>query len=373
LQLLAGPQHDKLLDWIAAVPKVEEPNSALYLEGYSGAGKGLLASGLARIWTESGTPTRFTDAIGQFNAPIMDCPLVWIDESLPVKLGNVTGELRALVGASSLSINQKGEPIRPVNGAARLMICANNEEVLMSGDADLSMRDLEAVIGRILHIHAREEAVDYLVNTNTSDWVTGGVIARHCLWLAENRQIKRGKRFLVEGEQTEMHRRLMLQGDTNGLVYEWLVRFASNPHAIAQVYRGKKNQLPLAGIGKAKGKGYELVSTIEDADKKPPPPYELLVNNEGVVDCWKTYMPEAKPPMHQRIGRVLSRLSHKTTRIANEKGERTRYHAIKPDMILEWCRQNQIGNEDIIARNLGLELDEYEAVEANERESTRGI
>ena len=339
LRLLAGPHYEKVADWVAAVPKLEYQNSALYLDGYSGAGKGMLAHGLARIWSRAAKPTPFVNAIDKNNSIVMRCPLVYIDEGIPGKRGNITAELRSLVGQSSLMVGEKYEPSRPVVGAVRLLICANNSDVLLFGDAEMSMRDLEAVVGRILHVEAREEAAIFLKENNqdgalTRRWVEGGGIARHCLYLAANREITTGKRFLVEGDETSMHQRLMMQGDTNGLVYEWLARYATAPEQVEKVYRGK-SQEPQARIGAG----------------------QIYVNTQCVLDCWRTYMHEdVKRPTATRIGRVLSRLAHRTVRIG-PRGTRVRMHVIRADMVLTWCRQQQIGNEDRIEENLMMDLD----------------
>lgn len=339
LRLLAGDKYDKVCDWIAGVPQLEHQCCALYIDGISGAGKGLLANGLARLWRR-GAPTPFINVIGgDFNEELVRCPLVWIDEGVPGRRGNITAELRALVGRSSFTLSEKFLSSRIVQGCVRLMICANNENVLLFGDTEMSTSDLEAVVGRILHVHAHREAAEWLGQNNdggalTRSWVEGDLIARHCLYLAENRDLVPGKRFLVEGDETQMHRKLVMQGETNGLVYEWLVRFATNPDAVTKAYRAK-NQQPLALIGDGM----------------------VLVNTQCVIDCWRLYMPEdVRRPSTTRIGRVLGRLASMPVR-AGKRGDRARYHAIKADMILEWCREQQIGNEGRIEENLKNELE----------------
>lgn len=347
LHALAGPSYDKVCDWIATVPRLTDQNCALYLDGYSGAGKGLLANGLARLWRES-TPTPFVHVIGDFNAEIARCPLVWIDEGIPGRKGNITAELRALVGQSNFLLNEKFEPPRIVKGAIRLIICANNENVLLFGRSEMSTKDLEAVVGRILHVPARKEAVSFLQTHNrggtlTKSWVEGNRIAMHCLHLAETRTIKPGKRFLVEGDETELHRKLLMQGETKGLVYEWLVRFATSPTQVNNTYRTKK-QRPLALIGAG----------------------EICVNTQGVIDCWKLYMPDdARRPSSNTIGRALSHLAERRARLGS-RDDRNWYHVIKADMVLEWCRQQQIGNEDKIQENLRRNMD-IEQMEDDER------
>ncbi len=339
------PVIDLLFDWIAAVPQLGSQNSALYLDGFGGAGKGLLSNGLSRIW-HNGGPTEFELVTGSFNNDIARCPLLRIDEGLPDKRGDITKKLRSMLGTQSFTLNEKNLPTRVVNGAIRLIICANNDRVLNTGDADYSQRDIEAISKRILYIPTQKPASDWLEEHNengalTTEWVDGHGIAKHCLWLRDNRKIVRGGRFMVEGGETGMHRQMIMGGDTNGLIYEWMVRFASDPDPVNKRYRSAQS-MPLAQTGDG----------------------ELLVNAEAVISCWDCYMKHAKLPKSDRIGPALGKLSYRTARLG-PRGARQRFHAIKADMILEWCERHQIGNEDKIAANLKRKM----KIEPEQKES----
>lgn len=336
LRLLAGPEYEKVCDWLAILPKLQHQLCALYFDGASGAGKGLFGRGLARLWHE-GPPTDFVNVLDNFNSPVKDCPLLWIDEGLPERRGNVSAKIRAWIGSSSFELKEKYLAPRVVNGCVRLLICANNSNVLDFGGEQLSVNDLEAVVGRFLYVRARDEAARWLEENNvggklTRAWVEGNGIARHCLALAENRRVKPGKRFLVEGAEASLHRQLVLQGEVNGLIYEWLARFATKPEELYIWYRGKST-MPLALIGDG----------------------GLFVNTQCVIDCWTKYMGERQLPSTSRIGTVLSRVSNRSARLG-PRDQRVRYHMIKADMVLEWSRQYQVGNEDEIRKNLALEI-----------------
>jgi len=340
LHLLVGDKKTKdgrelvdlVLDWIAVVPRLDRQNSALYLDGYGGSGKGLLATSLARLWHE-GPPTEFEMVSGNFNNDIAKCPLLWIDEGLESKNKDITKKLRTIIGRQNFSLNEKNLPTRMVRGAIRLIICANNAGVLNIGDTEYSQRDLEAIVGRILYVYTQKAAADWLDAHNhggllTAKWAEGDLIAKHCLWLHENREVVPGKRFYVEGDETEMHRGMIMQGDTNSLIYEWIARFASNPEPVTTRYRSEQGTA-LAQIGDDK----------------------ILVNAECLVACWDCYMKHALPPKSTRVGHALSKLSERVARLG-PRGDRHRFHVIKPEMILEWCERHQIGNEDKIADNL---------------------
>lgn len=329
LRLLAGDDHyEKLCDWIAAVPQLDEQCCALYFDGVSGAGKGLLAAGLARLWREGG-PTPLENVLGNFNAEMFSCPFILLDEGLPKRAGNVSAEVRKIIGTLTHSYTQKFVVNRTVNGAVRLLIAANNDNVLNFGDENLTANDLEAIVGRFLRIGARRESKEWLEANNadgllTKSWVNDDLIAKHCIWLALNRQIKRGKRFLVEGVAVDdMHRKLIMQGETAGLIYEWLARFASNPQALYRSYQTKK-QAPLAVIGNQ----------------------EILINAQGLIDSWPIYMGlDNRCPSTTKVGQTLNKLAD-GTRKRGRRLTRTTYHKIRLDLIAGWAEDNQIGNVD---------------------------
>ena len=345
LKLLAGDQYPKLLDWLAVFPLLKNQHPALYIEGYSGAGKGVLAHGLARFWTESGTPTNFLEAVGDFNAALAQCPLAWIDEDAGTSR-DITGKLRSFIGSSSFTINPKFEPSRPVFGAPRLIIAANNQYVLSFGQSAMTMHDLSAVVGRIVHIKANDAAQRFMQTENrgrrlTDGWVRDGALARHVLELSQNREITPGKRFMVEGEETELHRRLLLQGEGSDLIIEWLARFVENPSAFHKIYK-------TAGmsVGAAEAKRGVF---IEDSC--------VFVNAGCIGECWSTYMQNAKYPGNRVVTDVLARLaSHRLKRGPRKK--RIWHHVIEGQIILDWAKEMQFGNEYLLCEALDLPLNE---------------
>lgn len=327
------PIIEKLLDWIAAVPQLQHQCCVLYLDGVSGSGKGLLANGLSRLWTTGG-PTPFGLAIDNFNSHIASCPLLFADEALPRRKGDITAELRALIGSSTLTLNEKNIPHRKVNGAVRLMMAANNDEALMLGNDSLTLHDLEAVVGRFLYVQAQREAADWLKAKNagghmTNAWVNDDLIARHCLALAETRQINPGKRFLVEGTETAMHRKLLMQGMADGVIHEWLVRFATKPGVIVQRY-ASRHEFPKAYLQGG----------------------HIFVNAEGVIDCWDAYLDDkVRCPPTRKINSALKKIAVRQVR-RGPRGNRAYFHEIKPELVIELSQELQIGSGERINTNV---------------------
>jgi hypothetical protein len=346
LRLLAGPKYEKVLCWLAGAPQLNSQCCALYFDGASGAGKDLFASGLSRLW-HTGGPTALKDVLGNFNADMFRCPLIFLSEGLPKYKGNVSAEIRALVGQSSFCFAEKYVPNRTVLGSIRLLIAANNDNVLAFGDEKMSVNDLQAYIGRFLHVHAYQEAADWLKEKNpnnklTNTWVAGGKIAEHCLWLRDNHKFKPGKRFLVEGEEMgEMHRKILMQGD--GLIYEWLARFCSSPDRAYKNFATRKTDR-LVRVGSEK----------------------LLINVQGLSDCWDLYMSEKdyKKPKVQKIADAIRKLSDGRCRLGPRNGTRPRFYKIRFDLVTGWACENQIGDELAMHRNFNKydDNDDYEDI-----------
>lgn len=339
LRLMSGDHVEQVQDWIATVTNLEHQTCALYLAGRSKVGKGLLAAGLARLWHDGG-PTELSHVIGSFNADIAKCPLIFLDEGLPKKFGDVSTQLRALIGTSNRTLSRKHLPNVVLRGSIRLLIGANNNNVLAMGDESMTLDDLEAVAGRFLHVPVGEAARQWLMDVKATDptltdrWVAGNLMARHALWLRQNRRVVRGTRFMVEGQVSAMHRNLVMQGQQAGLVFEWLMRFIMAPERLYRVYNTQGAD-PRARVGDGK----------------------LYVNSQAVKDCWKIYMTEdsaGRMPAFTRIGEILRSISEGEIRWPAPSGPR--YHQIAVDIVREWSQRNQLGEEENFARALARPL-----------------
>lgn len=230
LHLLAGPEYGSLELWLAWITALDRPAVALFVEGEPGAGKSLLAKGVARLWTKN-QPTTLDQAMGHFNQALAQCPLVLADEILPKDFRGRgrTGELREFIQADSRPYRRKYLPDATLRGAARIVIAANNRGML-EGEENLTPNDVAAIVGRFLHIEAPKAAADYLKVTNTADWVTGDAIARHVLWLVANvERPVNPPRFLVESHAGRLHRSMTTSTAMGSAVAHWLVSFLMNP------------------------------------------------------------------------------------------------------------------------------------------------
>lgn len=203
LRLLGGDNPDKLLDWVATVADNKLPSCAIYLRGPKQCGKSLLAHGLGRLWGQPFTPYR--NAVSRFNSPLLRSPLVVLDEGLAE---NQSSNLfREFVAANEITIENKFQAPITLVGSPRVLITSNNDDALRIRD-EVGVDDLSAITDRIGWIEVDPAAGDYLIELGgrlggTSDWVDGDVIAKHALWLRENRKVEPGDRFIVAGWKHE--------------------------------------------------------------------------------------------------------------------------------------------------------------------------
>jgi hypothetical protein len=276
----------------------------------------MLAGGIARIWSDKSL-TNFEHAMGGFNAQLTRSPLLFCDEGLTDQARrNLSTRFREIVGSRIHEIRDKYSNVpRTLKGCIRVLLCANNDRLLDFDNTGVD--DQKALAERILYVPLSDEGVTWLRAHHgiTDRWVEGDGIARHCLWLAVNREISASSRFLVTGSESVMHRKLATSGESESDVAEFLTEYSMNPKKIYM--NTKKNGKPLLAIGHNK----------------------LFVKTRGVLEYWKMYLPDRKKPSQNTISRILKKFSH--GRVQPDEFGRTRYDSIRVDVLLEWCEEEE--------------------------------
>lgn len=185
-------------DWIAVVTDLAFAAPALWLTGASGVGKSLLGVGLAQIW--GAAPTSMRGAMDNFNSDLLRCPLVTAEEELPTNRRGYPDveRLKDLITETRRSINEKHMPLIEARGALRIILTSNNLNLIRNAPG-LTTDDAKALADRFVHHHVPEgthiTAVMPPDGQIQREWINGGRIAEHALYLAETRDVPFGPRL----------------------------------------------------------------------------------------------------------------------------------------------------------------------------------
>lgn len=325
LRLLAGDSAEKVLDWLATVTDLQWPTAALYLCGPRGTGKGLLAAGVARLWGQS--VTSYADITGNFNSALRTCPVVLLDEGCrPPADGSAS--FRSLVGETRRPLTEKYRPAATLVGAVRLIIAANNMDALKLRES-LTPEDEAAIGQRILFVRGGAEAAAYLRGLggrlHTAAWVDDcgrpGALPRHVAWLAANRTVVRGERFLVEGAAGAWLRNAGLRG---GLVQEVLATVARVAAGGCDTWRQDRRPV-----------WYE--------------PGCALVSADRLQRAWRDLTGSTSVPSLTATGTALATVAAgPARRVGGLRGPRPLAHPVPADRVVEVAELLGIGDPDHI-------------------------
>lgn len=329
LDLLGGTNAAKLKDWIATYTLLHRPTCALYLAGPKNVGKTVLANSLARVWQEGGA-IPMEAALADFNDALLRCPLVLADEYIPRIRGKaVTAALRAMLGNAYRDLNRKFLPRAKIHGNMRLILAANNDALLQFNES-MTENDLSAVIDRFLYISCDQARgfFDSLPGKRAPDyWVEGDGIAKHALWLRDNRKVELAGRWLVQGTDSIVHDIIATSGN-NEHIAEWLAQALAAPK--------------------------ELFKQLEQQKAIVVGDGHFYVNGSAVISCWKWLVKSAPPPRNlSTIGAALSSLSHKD---GKRKIGTVRYHDIKWQHVINFADRHDIGDQALLQERINRKL-----------------
>jgi len=319
LEHLGGRLKEKLLDWIACVPKLEDPCCGLYLYGAPNVGKSFLANGLARIW-EAQQPTPIEVAFSEFNEDLSRAPLVLADEYVPDDR-NISGKLRDLISTRSITIGGKYKANARLVGSIRLMLCANTGN-LIKLPGDPTNDDVAALAQRFLVIEVKEDAGLYLKTIppeRLARWASYA-IAEHCLYLADNREFERGRRFLVEGDLGSMGSRLLNNNDRSSSLTEILTRLILEPE-------------PYYNNTKAR----QYIQRDDDA---------IWVNAQVFAEVWEAYLSNVKPLGTRQIGNALNTITTGQTMRLRVGPRRVKFRQLRIDHVAQWADAHGLCDEE---------------------------
>lgn len=286
------------LDWISVLTLLEHQCACLYLSGAKSVGKSLFAGGLAKLWFQG--PTKLANVFARFNGSMLSCPFIHLDEAWHNPQTNIAADLRRLVGTKTHQIERKGRPIVTAVGSVRLLITANSNAVLnVRGNGFMNGEEIAATAERILHVSVDQEAGEYLRKTpGHTQWIESFAIAKHALWLKEERAEqaikaarKNGRRFVVEGDPNDpIYGNMGASERDLEAILEWFVKW---------IQCEDKNRLVKVGSLASIGNG------------------EIKVTTRAIRESWQVFGLDKhhQKPQSRTIGRVLKALSKSSQRV----------------------------------------------------------
>lgn len=226
LRLMVAGDVDRGMDWFACYGDLDKRLAALFIGGSDpgggaapGIGKKLLVDSLA-LRTERGKMAKFENALGDFQSDFFDTPLVVVNEHIP--LGNnrtksVINVFKEIVSGDFRHLNRKNIDLAEINSNWRLVVTANNED-LLKFDTEATDNDVEGVVERIFHVIPNEVALREFHERLQAEAAAGtgpghqGLdlrIAKHLVWLERNRAVQAyHHRFYVCGVRHDFHENL---------------------------------------------------------------------------------------------------------------------------------------------------------------------
>lgn len=329
IQLLCGECTADVNNWLALATDLDSTCAALMLTGPGDTGKSLFAHGVSRLWSTQG-PTKLSSAMAGFNAVMTQNPLVFGDEQLPKDFRGFgrTPELREFIAARSRPYNRKFADETVLIGAIRLVIAANNEDILAIGE-NLTVNDINAIGDRFYHVKVSPDAITYLAilgEDHVRTFVTQDRIAKHALWLRDNYPIRRDGRFMIRPRDRNFYRALTTKSGIRSAVCQWLVGFVREPRRVDMKNHDPEN-------------AYRVF--IRDG--------ALFVQTKGILDSWDLYVKNEMVPQTGKLAQAITGLSvGDREHLVKPGGGQAFYRRIEIEHLIAWAKETEFATEEEI-------------------------
>lgn len=324
LNLLGQRRAEQLKDWLSIFHDLNRLLSCLIIMGEPGAGKTLLAMGLAsRLGADS--PASQKTLTGDFQGELVKCPLIHIDEEIVESSysRSFLASIRSELSVTERFVNRKYAPPATLKGAIRCVITANH---LPFKQKDASTRqDLEAIAQRFHWVTASREAASFLekIQPDTKQhWRREG-IARHMVHLEQTRSVSHEHRFGVPGESEKLADLINISVEWNAWVTEWICAGAIDGFH-------KLNTDPETKHG----------AFIKDS--------KIYVRANAIVKKWSCYLPDigVKPntrPITEALKGVSAGIAKPST-IGVELNNQFRFYEIRSSPLYAWLEETGMGS-----------------------------
>jgi len=333
---------EELLDWVAGASQLGKRCGALVLVGPPDTGKTTLADGLSRLWHVGG-PTKWAYSVGaHFNESLIRCPLIELSEGLGNLSYGASSEFRDIVGSSAVMVNPKGVAPFWVSGCVRIVISSNDDTVLTDvvGSKEIGPDATQAIAKRLFIVDVGERPRKLIDQWKMKDprtvdrWIHDDYLARHSLYLAQNRALSESARFLVKGDVDSVHHRLAARRSDSESLLEWLTGFMMSPEKFEQrMKQSNKSPFSCLGGGRVLLHGVEVQETWG------------VYTNKDTCDSLSAY----------KISTLLSNL-RVSRRKLNRNGARINVHQINPQVVLTFAENAMLGDADRMTANLNRHL-----------------
>ncbi len=322
LRLLGGETYEALADWLAAVVDMSRPLPALALDGAAGAGKSLLAYGLAGLW--GAEPIPLVKATQRFNAGILACPLAFGDETIPRQSNGDpdTESLREIIVRQAHAVERKGAEVSRAIGPLRVIVAANDLPRQLRSRGSLGHDDIKALSDRFLYLLCDERPVEWLATgTPGATDALRDAIPGHVWWLrSQGRPFVRGTRLAVPANCEALVRTLDLSSGPRYAVYAWIAGWLNDPR-------------------NTKDSKSEAIAVVRG---------DVLVRAEGIAKLWEHYVTDARPTMHT-IAECVRQVCHRTDRRHLRRGAgRVWYRVVDQSRLIAFALST--GDDDLATR-----------------------
>lgn len=296
-----------LRDWMAMCPDLTRPIAMLVMFGASNIGKTSFAEGIARLWSESYVEQ--STIFEPFQDDLWKTPAVYADEEFPKDhKGKVpSARLRGFITARVHSINAKFMKRTETIGYYRLMAGLQTINKLEELSYKNQRQDINAIMQRLLVIGCRAEAGQYF---DYDDFVKHGAIARHALWLRNQRHaeiVESKARFGIRNMPHSEYLAVALADSNTHATLDWMCQF---------------------------------LEQRLDEDSSEPPAFvarrELYFRWRGVEEMWDRLLGlrDRTKPDRRRLREALSTISSGETReIKIPSGKKRVYSQVNLEML----------------------------------------
>lgn len=332
---LAAIGSSDLMEWLWWLPKLQKPGRLLYLFGKKGLAKSTFVHGLGRLWSEAGAKTPEVTVLASFQTEMLNSPLVFCDDYMPVEFSGATGSdrLRSLQQTVTWQVNRKNREIVPLRGAVRLVVAANNTDLIKFRNT-LTQQDVDAVLDRLLFVRMPDGVEEYLKTLSVAEWETfssGDAIAQHVLWLQQNTTVARERldRFgpIPQVSIDEVVQQTTAQIQLSGLS-ERLLSFA-----VARLRDMADGGLTPYMTGVAFGL---------NRDSQPA----ILLNRELLEKYWIEM--ERKPFARKDLVSAFSTVTESEFRYRDNQNKQKRWWSVKNDIVESYVRAYDEDAEELV-------------------------